>query len=64
MQQTSGTQIILMPRDNGHRFGKCDNYFCQRYSWLQPLYDGEGNVGGYVCTGECDDWSDGEGLGS
>lgn len=37
--------------------GPCDNYFCQRGDGLlRALFDRDGNVGGRVCVGECDEW--------
>ena len=55
-KNTWPVSILLRPRDNGYRFGICDNYYCSQFSWLRPLYDKEGNVGGHICASECDNW--------
>lgn len=47
------TAITLAPRDNGYRFGQCDNYYCGQFSWLQPVYAPDRSIGAYVCARDC-----------
>jgi hypothetical protein len=58
MPMTCGTSITLRAKDNEYRFGLCDNFFCSQFSWLRPLYDKDGHLGGHVCAGKCNDFEE------